>query len=66
MTKINLNTVWGNELKELGYKKLKVNHFEKKNKTFWLIIDYEIYRNNLMFRLLKTNTFNYYVVMPAR
>lgn len=58
MTKLSLNSIRGNELKELGYRKEKVNHFEKKSKSFLYIIDYEAYRNILMFRLLKTDTFN--------
>ena len=58
MAKISLNSIWRNELKELGYKKIKVNHFEKKFKNFWFIIDFEVYPGNLMFRLLKENFFN--------
>jgi hypothetical protein len=59
MTKISLNSVWGNELKDLGFKKIKVNHFEKKIKNHWLIIDYEIQgKNLLMFRFLRIDAFN--------
>lgn len=57
MANISLNKIWGIELKECGYKKIKVNHFEKKFKNYWLIIDFEVYPNSLMFRLLKENFF---------
>ncbi|EKT4499319.1 hypothetical protein [Flavobacterium psychrophilum] len=57
MGKVNLNSLFGNELKDLGYKKLKVNYFEKKAKRYLYMIHFEGNRD-LTFRLLKINIFN--------
>jgi len=57
MGKINVNSIWGNELKELGYKKLKVNYFEKKAKRYWYMIHFDG-NKYLTFRLLKMNIFD--------
>ena len=58
MSNNSLDSLWGNELKQLKYKKIKVNHFEKKIKDHLLIIDYVKFGNLLMFRLLGINAFN--------
>lgn len=58
MKEKSLNMVWGDELKELGYKMSKVNHFEKKYKKHWLCIDYDLMGYVLMFRLLEIDYFN--------
>ncbi|MTE26453.1 hypothetical protein [Winogradskyella ouciana] len=54
----SLNYNWGNELKELGYTKKKVNHFRKKYKKHWLCIDYDLMGFILMFRVLGLDAFN--------
>lgn len=57
MGKVNVDLFWGKELKELGYKKLKVNYFEKKADRYWFMIHFDG-NKDLTFRLLKMNVFN--------
>ncbi|GAA4245972.1 hypothetical protein [Winogradskyella damuponensis] len=54
----SLNLIWGNDLKELGYSKKSVNHFEKKYKKHKLCIDYDLMGYILMFRILGFDAFN--------
>jgi hypothetical protein len=53
--KNNINSLWGTELKELGYSKITVGHFEKKYKNYILCIDDEL-ADHVLFRILLINS----------
>ncbi|MDR6487214.1 hypothetical protein J2799_001699 [Chryseobacterium vietnamense] len=53
--KNSINSLWGSELKELGYSKITVGHFEKKYKNYILCIDDEL-ADHLLFRILHINS----------
>lgn len=54
----SLKINWGNELKELGYSYKKANHFDKKYKSHWICIDYDLLGYILIFRLLRVDFLN--------
>lgn len=49
--------MWGSDLIELGYSKIKVNHFEKKYKNYIFYIDDEL-ADHVLFRILVKNSLN--------
>ena len=55
--KNSINNLWGSNLRELGYSKITVNHFEKKYRNYTLCVDAEI-ANHLLIRILRKNIFD--------
>lgn len=53
--KNSINSLWGAELKELGYSKITVGHFEKKYKNHIFCIDDEL-ADHVLFRILLVNS----------
>ncbi|RXM40451.1 hypothetical protein BOQ62_05625 [Chryseobacterium sp. CH21] len=54
--KRSINILFGNDLKDMGYKMSTVNHFEKKHKNYIYCIDKDI-SEFLLLRLLVSNSF---------
>lgn len=54
--KKSINILFGNDLKDLGYKMSTVNHFEKKYKNYIYCIDRDL-NDFLLLRLLVSNSF---------
>lgn len=53
--KNSINSLWGAELKELGYSKITAGHFEKKYKKYIFCIDDEL-ADHVLFRILFVNS----------
>ncbi|MBF6643909.1 MULTISPECIES: hypothetical protein [Chryseobacterium] len=55
--KNSINSLWGEELNELGYSKITASHFEKKYKNYIFCIDDEL-ADHVLFRILIINSLN--------